>query len=99
MSLMIRMWKMKENHQMWNHINALVTKKIGKKEKKINIIITKEEDGGINDIHGRASKNHYAIGYYQRPITPTNWRSYNNTCNQRKKLCHNKLSRINTEKD
>jgi hypothetical protein len=43
---------MKENHHMLNHIGTLITKKGFKKDKKININITKEEDGIINNIHG-----------------------------------------------
>jgi hypothetical protein len=51
---------MKGNHQRRNHINTLVTRKVFKKNKKIDNNITKEEDGIINNMHG--------IGHYKTII-------------------------------
>ena len=42
---------MKENHQMWNHIDTLITKKDLKEDKKIDINIIKEDDGILINVH------------------------------------------------
>jgi hypothetical protein len=48
----------KKNHQKWNHIDTLITRKNFKEEKKVDINIMKEEDGILLNIHGtRHHKN------------------------------------------
>ena len=46
------MWKVKENHQILNHINTLVTRKDFKEHKKVDINIMKEEAVILVNIHG-----------------------------------------------
>ena len=46
------MCKAKKNHQMWNHIDTLISRKDFKEYKNIDINITKEEDGILINIHG-----------------------------------------------
>jgi hypothetical protein len=43
---------MNGNDQIWNDIDTLVTKTYGKKDNKIDINITKEEDGVIIFFNG-----------------------------------------------
>jgi hypothetical protein len=43
---------MMSNQQRWNHIDILVTKKVGMKDLKVHINSTKGVDCKINDIHG-----------------------------------------------
>ena len=42
----------KKNHQKWNHIDTLITKKHFKEDNKVNIDIIDKEDGIIINIHG-----------------------------------------------
>jgi hypothetical protein len=49
---MIWVCRIKGNHQRLNHINTLVTKKVDKEDKKIDIGITRKGDSIISDIHG-----------------------------------------------
>lgn len=48
---MICVWRIKENHERWNHIDNLITKKVGKEYKNIDIMITKETYDRTNYIH------------------------------------------------
>jgi hypothetical protein len=53
------MCTIRENDQKWNHIDTLITKNACTKDKKININITKEQNGIINYIHG--TRHHITI--------------------------------------
>jgi hypothetical protein len=47
---------MKANRQMRNHNDTLIAKKVFKEDTKIDIDITKEEYGIINNIHGMGNQ-------------------------------------------